>query len=68
MGRVLRLFVPDGVVNMLGDAGSKIGRVYGVYDEAAGVDIPAGWRPGGPPLLIYPASRRHRTVALGPGP
>ncbi|MBU0515193.1 MAG: hypothetical protein KJ621_10525 [Proteobacteria bacterium] len=53
---------------MLGDAGSKIGRVYGVYDEAAGVDIPAGWRPGGPPLLIYPASRRHRTVALGPGP
>jgi len=24
---------------MLSDAGGKIGRVYGVYDEAAGVDI-----------------------------
>lgn len=25
--------------HMLSDAGGKIGRVYGVYDEAAGVDI-----------------------------
>lgn len=32
--------VADGVpFPMLSDSGGKIGRVYGVYDEAAGVDV-----------------------------
>jgi alkyl hydroperoxide reductase subunit AhpC len=36
----LSKMVPGGVAfPMLSDAGGKIGRVYGVYDEAAGVNI-----------------------------
>jgi peroxiredoxin (alkyl hydroperoxide reductase subunit C) len=36
----LSKMVPDGVpYPMLSDAGGRIGRVYGVYDEEAGVDI-----------------------------
>jgi alkyl hydroperoxide reductase subunit AhpC len=36
----LSKMVPGGVpYPMLSDAGGKIGEVYGVYDEAAGVDI-----------------------------
>ncbi len=36
----LARMVPDGVpFPMLSDAGGKIGRIYGVYDEAGGVDV-----------------------------
>ena len=36
----LARMVPDGVpFPMLSDSGGKIGRVYGVYDEAGGVDV-----------------------------
>jgi alkyl hydroperoxide reductase subunit AhpC len=36
----LSKMVPGGIpYPMLADAGGKIGQVYGVYDEAAGVDI-----------------------------
>ena len=36
----LKKMVPDGVpFRMLSDGGGRIGEVYGVYDEEAGVDI-----------------------------
>jgi peroxiredoxin (alkyl hydroperoxide reductase subunit C) len=36
----LRKMVPDGIpFPMLSDGGGRIGQIYGIYDEAAGVDI-----------------------------